>query len=98
MALLIIELDKRIGDANAWRETFKQQLPDLPIRFWPEAGEPKDIEYLAFMHPDFDSAPRLPEPESHVQPLGRSGGFVHPTSKACRRPHSARWSRQAAIQ
>ena len=39
MALLIIELDKRIGDAKAWRETFKQQLPDLPIRFWPEAGE-----------------------------------------------------------
>ena len=60
MALLIIELDKRIGDANAWRETFKQQLPDLPIRFWPEAGEPKDIEYLAFMHPDFDSLPTFP--------------------------------------
>src|SRR5436853_7571727 len=60
MALLIIELDKRIGDANAWRETFKQQLPDLPIRFWPEAGEPRDIEYLAFMHPDFDQLPAFP--------------------------------------
>jgi glyoxylate/hydroxypyruvate reductase len=60
MALLIIELDKRIGDAKAWRETFKQQLPDLPIRFWPEAGELKDIEYLAFMHPDFDQLPAFP--------------------------------------
>ena len=60
MALLIIELDKRIGDAKAWRETFKQQLPDLPIRFWPEAGELKDIEYLAFMHPDFDKLPAFP--------------------------------------
>src|SRR5436853_3059069 len=60
MALLIIELDKRIGDANAWRETFKQQLPDLPIRFWPEAGDPGDIEYLAFMHPDFDALPAFP--------------------------------------
>ena len=60
MALLIIELDKRIGDAKAWRETFEQQLPDLPIRFWPEAGELKDIEYLAFMHPDFDQLPAFP--------------------------------------
>ena len=73
MALLIIELDKRIGNAKAWRDTFRQQLPDLPIRIWPDAGELKDIEYLAFMHPDFDAAPRLPEPESHVQPLGRRG-------------------------
>jgi glyoxylate/hydroxypyruvate reductase A len=60
MALLIIELDKRIGNARAWRETFKEQLPDLPIRIWPEAGDVKDIEYLAFMHPDFDKLPAFP--------------------------------------
>jgi glyoxylate/hydroxypyruvate reductase len=44
MALLIIELDKRIGNAQAWRDTFKQQIPELPIRIWPDAGEVRDIE------------------------------------------------------
>src|ERR1700736_925265 len=67
MALLIIELDKHIGNAKAWRDTFKEQLPDLAIRIWPDAGELSDIEYLAFM------PPRLPEFESYVQPCGRSG-------------------------
>jgi glyoxylate/hydroxypyruvate reductase len=60
MALLIIELDKRIGSAAAWRDIFSEQLPDLEVRFWPEPGEPADIEYLAFMHPDFDALPVFP--------------------------------------
>ena len=59
MALLIINLDK-IGSAQAWRDTFKEQLPDLPIRIWPDAGEVSEIEYLAFMHPDFDVLPAFP--------------------------------------
>lgn len=60
MALLIVELDKRIGDANAWRTTLSELIPDLDIRFWPEAGDPAQIEYLAFMHPDFDALPAFP--------------------------------------
>jgi glyoxylate/hydroxypyruvate reductase A len=60
MALLLINLDKVIGNAQAWRDTFKEQLPDLPIRIWPDVGEAKDIEYLAFMHPDFDVLPAFP--------------------------------------
>ena len=60
MALLIVELDKRIGNAKAWRDTFAEQLPDLEIRLWPNPGEPADIEYLAFMHPDFDTLPVFP--------------------------------------
>jgi len=60
MALLIINLDKIIDTAQAWREAFKAQIPDLPIRFWPDVGEPKEIEYLAFMHPDFDQLPAFP--------------------------------------
>jgi glyoxylate/hydroxypyruvate reductase A len=60
MALLIINLDKVIGSAEAFREAFKEQIPDLPIRFWPEAGDAKDIEYLAFMHPDFSVLPAFP--------------------------------------
>jgi glyoxylate/hydroxypyruvate reductase len=60
MALLIVNLDKIIGSAQAFRDAFKEQLPDLPIRFWPDAGELKDIEYLAFMHPDFNQLPTFP--------------------------------------
>src|SRR4029077_5640744 len=60
MALVIVDLDKRIGNAKAWRDTFAEQLPDLEIRIWPEPGELADIEYLAFMHPDFDALPVFP--------------------------------------
>ena len=60
MALLIIKLDKIIGNAKAWRDAFREQMPDLPIRIWPDAGELRDIEYLAFMHPDFDALPAFP--------------------------------------
>src|ERR1700682_2904911 len=60
MALLIVNLDKQIGNAAAWRDTFAAQLPDLEIRIWPEAGEVADIEYLAFIRPDFDALPELP--------------------------------------
>ena len=60
MALLIVDLDNRIGNANAWRDTFAEKLPDLELRIWPDAGEPADIEYLAFMQPDFDILPAFP--------------------------------------
>ena len=60
MALLIVDLDKHIGNASAWRDTFREQLPDLEIRIWPEAGNAADIKYLAFMHPDFDTLPAFP--------------------------------------
>ena len=60
MALLIVNLDKLIGNAQAWLDTFEQHLPDLQIRIWPDAGELADIEYLAFMHPNFDVLPDFP--------------------------------------
>jgi glyoxylate/hydroxypyruvate reductase A len=60
MALLIVNLDKIIGSAEAFRDAFAAQVPDLPIRFWPDAGDLKDIEYLAFMHPDFNKLPAFP--------------------------------------
>jgi glyoxylate/hydroxypyruvate reductase len=60
MALLIVNLDKAIGNARAWHDTFREQVPDLPIRIWPDVGETKDIEYLAFMRPDFDVLPAFP--------------------------------------
>jgi glyoxylate/hydroxypyruvate reductase A len=60
MALLIFGLDTRIGNAKAWRDTVAEKLPALELRIWPDAGEPADIEYLAFMQPDFDILPTFP--------------------------------------
>jgi glyoxylate/hydroxypyruvate reductase A len=60
MALLIVNLDKQIGNAEAWRDNFADQLPDLEIRIFPEANDLEDIEYLAFIRPDFDVIPPLP--------------------------------------
>src|SRR5712671_90315 len=60
MALLIVDLDKYIGNAKAWRDTFEDQMPEIGIRIWPDAGEAKDVEFLAFMHPDFNVLPAFP--------------------------------------
>jgi glyoxylate/hydroxypyruvate reductase len=60
MALLIYGLHTRIGNAQAWRETLAEQLPEMDVRIWPELGDAADIEYLAFMAPDFDAIPPLP--------------------------------------
>jgi len=60
MALLIVNLDKQIGNAAAWLDTFRDQLPDLEIRIWPDVGKAADIEYLAFIRPDFDALPEFP--------------------------------------
>ena len=60
MALLIIDLDRYIGNAQLWRDTFGELLPDLEVRIWPDAGALAGVEYLAFMRPDFDKIPALP--------------------------------------
>jgi glyoxylate/hydroxypyruvate reductase A len=60
MALLIVDLDRYIGDAEAWRDAFRQEIPELAIRIWPDAGRRDDIKYLAFMRPDFDALPDFP--------------------------------------
>jgi len=79
MALLIVELDKRIGNMQAWRDTFKEQIPDLPIRFWPDTGEPWDIQYLAFMQPNFDLLPSFPNLKAMFSRSAGVDSFVgHP--------------------
>ncbi|MBV8168144.1 MAG: glyoxylate/hydroxypyruvate reductase A [Alphaproteobacteria bacterium] len=60
MALLIQNLDKVIGAAEAWRQEFAKQMPGLEIRCWPDGGNPADVRYLAFMKPDFDVFPAFP--------------------------------------
>ena len=79
MALLIVNLDKHIGNAALWRETFAERLPDLEIRIWPEAGDANDIEYLAFMRPDFGVLPDFPNLKAMFSRSAGVDGFVdHP--------------------
>jgi len=79
MALLIIDLDKHIGDAKEWRDTFNEQLPDMEIRIWPDAADLKKIEYLAFMHPDFDLLPAFPNLKAMFSRSAGVDSFVkHP--------------------
>ena len=60
MALLMVNLDRMIGNAQSWRDEFARQVPELDIRIWPDNGDPAEVEYLAFMRPDFDVIPALP--------------------------------------
>lgn len=61
MALLIYGLDiGDIGSTQSWRETLAEVMPDLEVRIFPDIGDASDITYLAFMHPDFDEMPPLP--------------------------------------
>jgi glyoxylate/hydroxypyruvate reductase A len=60
MALLIFGLDRHIGTGEAWLSTFRAHQPQLPVRIWPDVGNVGEIAYLAFMHPDFDVLPTLP--------------------------------------
>ena len=60
MALLMVNLDRMIGNAQSWRDEFARQLPELDIRIWPDNGDPAEVEYLAFMRPNFDLYPEFP--------------------------------------
>jgi glyoxylate/hydroxypyruvate reductase A len=77
MALLLIELDKRIGNAQAWRDTFAEQIPDLPVRIWPDNGDVKEVEYLAFMHPDFGKLPEFPNLKAMFSRSAGVEAFIH---------------------
>ena len=79
MALLIVDLDKHIGNAQAWGDTLGEQLPNLEVRIWPGVGDVTDIEYLAFMHPDFDALPAFPNLKAMFSRSAGVDGFVrHP--------------------
>src|SRR6266851_3964235 len=77
MALLIVDLDKYIGNAKAWRDTFEDQMPEIGIRIWPDAGELADIEYLAFMRPNFDILPPFPNLKAMFSRSAGVEAFIH---------------------
>jgi len=77
MALLIVNLDKQIGTAQAWRDNFAQQLPDLEIRIFPDNGDPAEVEYLAFIRPDFGVIPELPNLKAMFSRSAGVEAFIH---------------------
>ena len=77
MALLIVDLDKYIGNAKAWRDTFEDQMPEIEIRIWPDAGELADVEYLAFMRPNFDILPSFPNLKAMFSRSAGVEAFIH---------------------
>ena len=60
MALLIVNLDRQIGNPQMWRDTVAATIPGRELRIWPDNGDPSEIEYLAFMRPDFGVLPDYP--------------------------------------
>lgn len=61
MAMLLYGLDnEEIGTQQGWRDTCAELLPEIELRIFPGAGNLEEIDYLAFMRPDFDRIPALP--------------------------------------
>jgi glyoxylate/hydroxypyruvate reductase A len=84
MALLIYGLDRQIGNAQAWRDSFAEQIPGLDIRIFPEIGNAAEIEYLAFMRPDFDAIPTLPKLKAMFSRSAGVEAFIdHPKLPKC---------------
>ncbi len=52
-------------------------MPELAIRIWPDAGNLADIEYLAFMHPDFGSLPVFPNLKAMFSRSAGVESFIH---------------------
>ena len=79
MALLIVNLDKTIGGADTWRAAFAERMPGLDVRFWPDAGNVAEVDYLAFRRPDFDALPDFPNLKAMFSRSAGVDGFVnHP--------------------
>ena len=67
------------GEPNEWRAAIQAELPDLDVRFMPDAGDTSDIRYLAFGKPDFDALPELPNLQLMLTRQAGVDGFInHP--------------------
>jgi glyoxylate/hydroxypyruvate reductase A len=75
----------------------REQLPDLEIDIWPEAGNIAGIEYLGFLHSDFGTLATFPNLKAMFSHSAGVGSFVR-HSKLPKAPCSATSSRRAAIQ
>ncbi|MBX9698273.1 MAG: glyoxylate/hydroxypyruvate reductase A [Acetobacteraceae bacterium] len=78
MAMLLYGLDNiQIGTAQAWRDTVAELMPGLDLRIFPEVGDAAAIRYLAFMRPDFDRIPALPNLKAMFSRSAGVEAFLH---------------------
>lgn len=42
------------GRGAVWQRRFAEQVPDLPFRIWPDAGDPAEVQYMAAWLPPDD--------------------------------------------
>ena len=84
MTLLIVDLDRYIGNTQLWRDTLAELLPEVEARIWPDSGDLAKVEYLAFMRPDFDKIPALPNLRAMFSRSAGVEAFVnHPKLPQC---------------
>ncbi len=77
MALLIVNL--MTGSAAEWRAAINTELPELDVRFWPDIGDPSEIEFLAFTQPNLDDWPDFPNLKAMLTRQAGVDGFInHP--------------------
>ena len=74
MALLISNL--HMGTDAEWRAAIAAELPGLEVRFWPDVGDPADIEYLAFTRPAVDDWPEFPNLKAMLTRQAGVDGFI----------------------
>lgn len=77
MALLLVNIERMIGNAQAWRDELARQLPGREVRIWPDNGDTADVEYLIFMRPDFDEIPALPNLKAMFSRSAGVEAFIH---------------------
>ena len=64
--------------------TSPSSFPGLEIRIFPEVGDAADVEYLAFMRPDFDAIPTLPKLKAMFSRSAGVEAFIdHPRLPQC---------------
>lgn len=77
MALLIVNLDRQIGNAQLWRDTVAELIPEIELRIWPDNGDVSDVEFLAFIRPNFDEIPHLPNLKAMFSRSAGVEAFIH---------------------
>ena len=82
MALLIFNLDKLIGNAKAWRDTFAETASRSGDSHLARCGRGDGYRISRLHAAGFRHASRLSQSEGHVQPLGRRGGIRRPSEAA----------------
>ncbi|GBQ12170.1 glyoxylate/hydroxypyruvate reductase A [Komagataeibacter rhaeticus] len=54
----VLKLDQK--RERHWKDVFHRLMPDMPFHFYPDYGDPADVEYIAMWRPEPDLFTRFP--------------------------------------